>query len=151
MDYEILAQTLLKSMARMHRNGLHKRINESMYGEQFVLHHIFLHEGDILPGEISIKMGISAARITATLNSLEKKKLLVRNIDPNDRRRILIELTEQGRSQARENHQIILDNACNMLSELGEHDAGEYVRITGRLVEITQKHNSEHQQNKKQP
>lgn len=136
MDYEKLAGELITSIAKMQRGGPQQRINESMYGESFALNYLSLQQGDIQPSDISNTMGISAARITATLNSLEKKGLIERRRDPDDRRRILIELTAEGIETAKKRFESISKITCEMLSKLGEHDAREYVRITGKLAEI---------------
>ncbi|BAE85602.1 MarR family winged helix-turn-helix transcriptional regulator [Desulfitobacterium hafniense] len=140
MDYTKLAEEFLEKMYRVNRHRSHKQINESMQGELFVLQYIALHEGDVLPSEISNKMGISSARVAATLNSLEKKGLITRRIDTSDRRRILVELTLNGKEEAEKHFQMILKNVAEMLSALGERDAKEYVRIIGRLSEITSKY-----------
>lgn len=136
MDYSELAIKYLKSMFTLSKSRPHKQIHESMKGETFVLQYIALHEGDVLPSDISNMMCISSARIAATLNSLENKGLITRKIDTSDRRRILVDLTPNGKEQVKEHYQMVLKNVSRMLSVLGEYDAREYVRIIGRLSDI---------------
>jgi MarR family transcriptional regulator, organic hydroperoxide resistance regulator len=44
----------------------------------------------MLPSELSIHMGLSRSAVTPLLNSLESKKYLIREVNPDDRRQILI-------------------------------------------------------------
>jgi DNA-binding MarR family transcriptional regulator len=134
VDYRELAAEFFKDLHSLRKARPQKHISESLRGEAFALQYIAFHDGPVLPGEISGEMGISSARIAAALNSLEKKGLVTRRIDPEDRRRILVELTEQGAAQAQEHTEEVLNNITIMLSQLDEHDAREYVRITAILA-----------------
>ena len=152
MDYRELATELMQKMFLMNRARPHKEITEAMHGESFVMRYL-AHQNDcVLPSEISKVMGISSARIAAALNSLEKKGMITRQIDPEDRRRILITLTSEGRALGIEQQQEILEKFAKMLSQLGEHDAKEYVRIAGRLAEFASResHHEQHQAYKEQ-
>lgn len=140
MDYKELALELMKEMYLLKQARPHKQINDSMQGEHFVLQYLAHSSGSVLPSEISIKMGISSARIAATLNSLERKGLITRRIDVSDRRRILVDLTAEGQALAERHHQTGIKMLTEILTMLGEHDAVEYVRITGRLAEFAARH-----------
>jgi DNA-binding MarR family transcriptional regulator len=135
MDYTTLAHEFMKNMGQLRKHNSQKQLNDSMHGEAFVLHYISMHDGNVIPSEISKEMGISSARIAATLNSLESKGMITRMIDVSDRRRILVELTSSGKEQVEKHFQEIMEFTTNMLCFLGEHDAKEYVRIMGRLAD----------------
>ena len=139
MDYTMLAKEFLERIYRLSKHSTHKEINESMHGEIFALQYIAFQKGAIQPSKISKMIRVSSARVAATLNSLERKGLITRRIDTSDRRRILVELTPNGKEEAEEYFQMIVENVAKMLSGLGEHDATEYVRIIGRLTEINAK------------
>lgn len=134
MDYRALAVEFFRDLHSLRRAQPQKHISESLRGEAFVMKYIAFHDGPSLPGEISSEMGISSARIAAALNSLEGKGIVTRRIDPSDRRRILVELTEEGKRQAQEHSEEVLETITQMLSLLSEHDAREYVRITAILA-----------------
>lgn len=139
MDYNELATELMQKMYALRQAQSQKQIDESMQGEHFVLHLISFHKRSVLPSEISNTMGISSARIAAALNSLERKGLITRQIDISDRRQILVDLTPEGKAMADEQHQKAMEILRNTLRQLGENDAKEYVRITGRLAELASK------------
>jgi len=135
LDYKSLAREFMEIMHKMRKRKEQKQISDSMHGEHFVLSYILKHEGNVIPSDISSEMGISSARIAATLNSLESKGYIVRSIDTSDRRKILIELTDAGREQVNEHHRMIMKVTTNMLEYLGEEDAREFVRIMKKLAD----------------
>jgi DNA-binding MarR family transcriptional regulator len=127
----------METMKQVKIRNMHKKFNEAMHGEIFTLFYISSHEGNVIPSEISNEAGISTARVAATLNSLERKRMVTRKIDPSDRRRILVEMTPAGKKEIEGHIKMITDKTMNMLRYLGEDDAMEYVRIMKRLAERT--------------
>ncbi|MEA4920664.1 MAG: transcriptional regulator [Clostridiaceae bacterium] len=140
MDYQALVVELMEKMYIINRAKPHKRLSECMQGEPFVLQYLAFQDGAALPSEISKFMKISSARIAVALNNLEKKGLITRRIDINDRRRILVELTPKGKTQVDKVKRQMVESFTQIISQLGEEDAKEYVRITGRLSEIVSKY-----------
>ncbi len=139
MDYMELAKQFLHNSYQLRKRGHHKKIDETMQGEAFAILYI-LRQGDIvLPSDISNEMNISSARVAAMLNSLENKGLITRQIDKSDRRKILVELTQEGKELAEKHDQMVVNNTARMLELLGEHDAKEMVRIMGKLAKLAPK------------
>ena len=135
MDYQALAREFMGVMHKMRKRKGEKQISDSLRGEQFVLGFVSHAEGSVIPSDISAEMGISTARIAAALNSLESKGLITRRIDPNDRRKILVELTDAGRAKEQEHTNSIMRVMTRMLENLGEADAVEFLRILKKLAE----------------
>lgn len=135
LDFEQMAQEYLETMFYMRKVNSHKEIHDSVHGENFVLFFISQNGGKVIPSDISNEMGISSARVAAALNSLEKKGLIIRKIDTEDRRRILIDLTDSGREQVNSHFRMVMNMVKNMLQYLGENDAREFIRIMKRLAE----------------
>jgi len=137
MDYEALAIEMLGKMQALRKTRPQKHINESLHGEAFVLHYIAQRGGNVLPGEISGEMNVSSARVAVALNSLESKGLITRQIDTSDRRKILVRITPEGKALEEKHQRIVIEGAAKLLALLGERDAVEYIRITGRLAELS--------------
>ncbi|MCL1948676.1 MAG: MarR family transcriptional regulator [Turicibacter sp.] len=135
MVYLEMARDLIWKLMYLHRTGPQRLLNDYMQGEYFVLNCLQRRGCAILPGQISKEMNVTSARIAQTLNNLEKKQLITRQIDPQDRRKILVSLTENGRQEAEHSRQAILELFAAILSHLDEEDAREYVRLTGKLAE----------------
>ncbi len=133
MDYKALAEEMMHIMHRFHKSNPRKPLNASMQGEAFVMQYLCHQNREVLPGEISNEMNISTARIAATLNGLEVKGFITRRIDPNDRRRILVKITDQGLEDALMHHKEMMAHTTTMLEMLGEEDAKNFVRILGKI------------------
>ena len=50
----------------------------------------------ITPTEICHMLDVSSPRVTTVLNSLEKKGMITRTLDPNDRRSVIVGLTKKA-------------------------------------------------------
>lgn len=57
----------------------------------------------MLTGEVGVRMHITSGSVTSLLDNLEQKGLVERSSDPNDRRRVLVDVTP---------------TACNLLDQL---------------------------------
>jgi len=139
MEYNELALELLNSLQSIQRIQSQKNIFEAMQGESFILGFIANHDGDVLPSEISQKMGVTSARIANALNSLEEKGLITRQIDKKDRRQILVNITKKGKETTEQNKKAILGIAGKILEHLGEKDAKEYIRLVKKILEAVPK------------
>lgn len=136
MNYKKLAEKYLESMGMLNKYHSHKKINEVLHGEVTVLQYIYRSNAEVVPSKIGDDIGVSSARIATTLNSLEKKGLIIREINPNDRRHILVKLTEKGEKEAQKRYKKIIEHIANVLKLLGEEDAVEYVRILDKLTKL---------------
>ncbi len=80
----------------------------------------FLGEEDRIPSHILCrKLQITSATMTGILDRLEKMSLIKRQRHPEDRRAILVCLTGQGFSHAREINGIMVEANQEFLSQLG--------------------------------
>ena len=136
MCYTALARKLLEKMILANKSRSLTKLSQIGHGEIFALQVIAVHDGDITPGDISKAACTTPARIAAELNSLENKQLITREIDTNNRRRILVRITPDGEKAAAKNHCAFIDAAEMLLKQLGEKDAREYVRIIGKIAAI---------------
>jgi len=133
MEYKELAEELLGNMILANKSKLLLKLSKITHGEMFALQIIDIHNSNITPGDISRIAGTTPARIAAELKSLENKGLITREIDSNNRRKIMVKLTPKGKMSADEIRHEATQIAVEMLSRLGECDAREYVRIIGKL------------------
>lgn len=110
-----------------------QQLKELEQGENGILRTLFLFEEeakkDVTPGDLCTLQNLTSGRIASTLKSLEKKNCIRRITDCNDRRRIFIQLTENGRNIAEKITQKIHQNIQSMIDKLGEKDFGEFIRL----------------------
>ncbi|MGF7145600.1 DNA-binding MarR family transcriptional regulator [Anaerotaenia torta] len=121
------------------RREVMDEFNRSGRGEVFILKYLFLKDAPALPSELSEALNSSTARISAALGTLEKKGQIRREIDTRNRRYILVTLTEEGRKRIHAILQQMRGDMIRILTEMGEEDAGEFVRLTTRFSEIAER------------
>ena len=80
---------------------------------QLILMQVIEREGEATPGFLAKEVSLSQATVTALLDKLERRQLLLRRRDTSDRRRINVALTEAGRAA--------LHDAPDSLQERFEH------------------------------
>ncbi len=135
MDFEELARRFMQSTHRMRSEGPPKPFDGTLQGEMFALSYLLRQGGTLVPGDISAEMKISSARVAAILKNLENKGFVSRAIDPSDRRRVLVSLTDDGAEHIKGHHKFVFEKIKKMLENLGEVDAKEFVRILERLAD----------------
>jgi len=88
------------------------------FAQYRVLMHLFFAEkmgsrGILNPSEISDRQGVSRNTMSSLIRNLEDEGLVERRLDPDDRRRFNISLTENGRS-------LVTDYARQHLATMGQ-------------------------------
>ena len=103
MDYRKYARELIGYMIENEQafKFCHRDISEIARGECAVL--IYLMDGDgVNASEISQRFDINTSRVAAVLNTLSKKGYIQRIVDPLDKRKIKVFITDKGKAFARE-------------------------------------------------
>ena len=103
----------------------------STRGETAVLVALHRANGPLTPGELASKGMVTSARIANILRALEEKGWAERRHSTQDRRTVEVSLTEAGRDEALRRHDGALRRVAVVLSDLGERDARELVRLIG--------------------
>lgn len=94
--------------------------------------------GESTPGDISAKLGFSTAHTASLLRSLEHKKYIDRLPAAKDKRRVIVTLTEEGKAFANEKYDELTAFFTKLSDAFGEKDMNEFIRLIGRLSEITE-------------
>ena len=136
MEFEELAKEFLMEFYRLGRLTQSKTISHSMKGEAFMLLYLLQKGEGATPGELGRALKSSTARVAAALNSLERKNQVTRKTDQRDRRKVLVELTEEGRKKAEECRRIPEQMVTRLMERLGEEDARHMLHILKRINEI---------------
>ena len=79
---------------------------------------------------MAAELKVTSGRISTLLAALEKKGLIEREVDPNDRRIVHVNLTEQGRAKAKQQREDMYDAICWVFSQMGERRTCEFVDLT---------------------
>ncbi len=138
MDYAELASEVMAKTGRMMKSSFWpKKANAFLHGEMFILNYLMSCQGDTMPSELAAAMNTSTARVAMALKSLESKGLIQRRIDSEDRRKVIVSITEEGNELVKSDRQEMRERMVRILRELGEEDAREYMRIIERITEIS--------------
>ena len=134
MDYTALAHELIWALAfRKLPTESTRRLSS---GEQGILNYLNFVRDGVMAGELSREIGITTGRTAIALKKLESKGLIRRQISEEDRRCVQVCITPAGKDAAEDLRTKVLDATVYVLTELGEQDAQEYVRIVKRIAAL---------------
>lgn len=145
LDYVEKSVKSLQEILSSNKRDLLETINRTNKGELFVLQFLTMHDKNVLPSELSTALQSSTARISALLGVLEKKGQIVRKIDKNNRRNILVMITEDGRKRVETEMSEMKNKMSQVFIEMGKKDTEDFIRLAHIFFEIMQKHFSQEQ------
>ena len=131
-----LTEELVRLLDEHPREARDNRFSSTLCGEMAVMRLLHNSQQKMTAGELSSRLDMTTSRIAAVLGSLEKKGLLERENDAVDRRRVLVSLTQAGEALCEKRKAHFKSKIALLLSMLGD-DAPEFVRLLGRMFEIT--------------
>ena len=134
MDTQSMAREMLESLNQLVRGPI-RDLRGLSGGEMGMLIYLKVKNG-AAPTELGRFFGISSARVTNALNSLEKKGFVLRQPVPGDRRRVRVNITDAGRTVVQEQVSCTLQNITRLMNALGENDAKEFLRLTKRVEQL---------------
>jgi MarR family transcriptional regulator, organic hydroperoxide resistance regulator len=136
MDYKALANELVNNMMKSPKMQFQKKVDDLSQGEKRILGYLTFWNNGVSSGELSERLFLSTPRVASALNSLSKKGFIERQRDENDKRIVIVTITETGKSFVMEEHEEAISMLEKTLQKLGEEDAKEFVRILKRITEI---------------
>lgn len=142
MDYRELAIELFANMRKIVKMPIQKKIGDLSHGEMSILGFLTFGTDGISAGELSEKLNLTTPRIASALNSLSKKGYIERSRNRNDKRVVIVNVTESGKKVLLEQREEAIMMMEQLLQQLGEKDAKEFLRILKRITEITNQEES---------
>jgi DNA-binding MarR family transcriptional regulator len=125
----------------------HRKMAEMSVMKTVAFHHVETGEG-IRISEIASQLKIAPPTVTQFINNLEKAGWVERSMDPQDRRSVLVRLTEEGRRCHERFEADMLHLFEGLTLHLGLEDAAHLARILDKsfayLEEATQHHEHHH-------
>jgi DNA-binding MarR family transcriptional regulator len=134
--YPAAAVARLRELNDLYGSHILRQADRHSSGESFLLRLLALSKDPVHPSELQQRTCTSSARVAAVLGALEKKGLIAREVDQQDRRRVLVTITDEGRERAE--RELAEMNAVleTLFVALGQEDTEELVRLLGRLLEV---------------
>ena len=98
----------------------------------------FLSSSDraVSAGEISSYMNVSTARVAVLLRKMADKGLIEKNSDPQDGRKVMVSITDKGRSKLKRSRDEILLYANAIIERFGEEKILDFIESCKVIREI---------------
>lgn len=133
LDNVIFDQTLQKKIS-----GKFKELSKN----QPMVIKIIGMEGEVMPSTIGKYTGLEKSSLTRMVDDLEKKGIVYRKTDPDDRRKVLVSLTEKGLNYYNYLNKITAEMADEILKFVDEKDIEDFVQSLETMVRILRKINA---------
>lgn len=129
MNDKELATKLLKDLWDNRPNRFNNFLDEFNKGEFGLLNYIYFETKEVSAGMLSEKLKVSTARIASVLNSLEAKKLIKRKIGTDDKRKVVVEITTEGKEIIKKYQEEVVNKVSYIISKIGQEKAKQYFDI----------------------
>ena len=129
MNDKELATKLLKDLWDKRPNRFNNFLDEFNKGEFGLLNYIYFETKEVSAGMLSEKLKVSTARIASILNSLEAKKLIKRKIGTDDKRKVVVEITTEGKEIIKKYQEEVVNKVSYIISKIGQEKAKQYFDI----------------------
>ena len=136
IDYLKLADTLIDLRIKLLRGAYGQMLQNLKGGDTFILNYLENCEDHVHPKDLSKVMSVSMARITNLLNKMEADGDIQRCVDPNDKRQVIVVMTEKGKARNLQHREKFIPSTSAFLELLGPDDAVAYVRIQEKFLQI---------------
>ena len=133
---EVDVLSKIKKLHSMSFNPIHKGINSSEYTMLKVLFGIIEKDDEnyVRVSDLTKRLKITAPSITKTLNALEKKNLITREVEKENRRNTLVFITEKGIEIKKENDKIIHDFILKVYDRVGRENIIQFLHLSELIL-----------------
>lgn len=130
MEYSRNIERLVYELFRK----LYLQKRSTSYSTQGKILKILYLKGDISQKDIQDKLQIQSGTMSEVINKLENKGLLVRQRDENDRRKVILHLTEEGKADVEAYQQQYQEDTSSFFDVLSIDESQEFQRILYKLL-----------------
>lgn len=110
--------------------------SSGLTASQVVVLQIVAREGEAGAGAIAQAARLSQATVTALLDKLEARRLVERKRDPDDRRRVDVTLTEEGRRRLAETPDVLQDRFAARFEKLADWEQASILAALERVATL---------------
>lgn len=135
MNYRDAAAALFNNMSTIFCQPDFKKQVDFSRGEINVLALLAMN-GPLSPGQLISLSGNSSPHIAKSLRNLEGKKLITRTTNRADKRKVIIEISEEGRKTVHRIYEEILAAIAGVLEKLGSDKSGQLLELTAEIGRI---------------
>lgn len=129
-----LGEELYNLLAEFLNSPGNRAFFDSIRGEYGVLWYLSKVENNVSAGILTNKLHVVPGRMTDILTALENKGLIVRSKEPEDRRVVLVSITEEGIREATKKREEIHEKYKGLFGALSYEDTRELIRLLKILL-----------------
>jgi DNA-binding MarR family transcriptional regulator len=131
---ELPASVLIARIARLVRSRLDAALGPSELRQRQLVALSYLRDhGPARQQALAQSLCMDASSLVCLLNDLEDRDLIARRRDREDRRRGILELTDQGRATLAESDAVLAEIDAEILADLDQSERAELRALLGRL------------------
>ena len=131
---ENLVEELYNLLAELLNRKMNRTVLDSIRGEYGVLRYLMYVQDKTSAGILTEQLHVVPGRMTDILNSLETKGFIKRQKSDEDRRRVVVCITESGREEACQKMGYIRNEDQGLFKILGRKDTEELIRLLGIVL-----------------
>ncbi len=124
--------------------GKRSSIDDLSMQEYALLRRLSTSDGSADLTSVREYLAVTKAAVSQMLASLEKRGLLVREIDPANRRNLIVTLTPDGIVRLRQKEAQVERRLQELLDELGPKDALQFITLINKMNTVLSKKKEEH-------
>jgi DNA-binding MarR family transcriptional regulator len=133
--FDIVTQIGLAALRGRRRVGDLKEV-------EFLTLTLLQDHGTMIVGDIQRQLGVLPAQMSRIIRSLENRPrpLIACSINPRDKRKIDVSLTEAGEQSLGEYQELRVNRIVGLLRDLPEEDQEDFTRLVDRLRGLLDRH-----------
>jgi DNA-binding MarR family transcriptional regulator len=131
---DLPASVLIARVARLVRSRLDAALGPSELRQRQLVALSYLRDhGPARQQALAQSLCMDASSLVCLLNDLEDRDLIARRRDREDRRRGILELTDQGRATLAESDAVLAEIDAEILADLDQSERDDLRALLGRL------------------
>ncbi len=127
------AQEFLNRLSRCIPRSFYSRLDAMQKGYCFVLGYLIRAKDDVCAGELSEKLNVSSARISALLNRMEQCGYVKRFASESDGRRTVVRITPEGEKYITDLREQTLKRIEKLLDTMSREDLETYISLSDKI------------------
>ncbi|RYQ12051.1 MarR family transcriptional regulator [Bifidobacterium pseudolongum subsp. globosum] len=133
MDYRLEAVHEVMFAMWASRSKATRSFERGAQGEMFVLRELAF-QGPRTPSQLAEAMGATSGRISTILSGLDRKGWVVRTAAPDDRRSVVVALSDEGRRVFREHGDELIDRLAWVFTQMGETRTRDFTALLSEFM-----------------
>jgi DNA-binding MarR family transcriptional regulator len=126
----------LKKITHTFRPAALPKEDEMNLASCTLLYHIKEHGGDLSGEKIRNELSVTKPAVSQMLSCLEKKGFLTREINKENRRRIVLSLTEKGAEFIEKTQRETEERLAGIIKRFGENETHRLIELINRFLSI---------------